>query len=206
LTNTSGNSKSFLELDPPDELRDVEGTVIGLQKYDGGHLQIGDTQTGGVMALPLPSASGREAVMDLLRSDKDKNFSAVIAVVGADGQTNECARIPLVPEPVTSVVALADEAESLLLISEKGDNRIRVEDVKIVTDYVPGCVTTNEVARRCIARNALFVSRLEPGDFIWRVRSFDGAGVVSAWSPYRKVTLRADAPRAPVSGFAVIIR
>jgi len=206
LTNTSGNPKPFLELRPPDELRDVEGLTIGLQGNDGGHLQIGNTKTGGVMRLLLPTGSGREAVMDLLRSDKDNNFSAVIAVEENDGQTNECARIPLVPEPMTSVVSLADEAKALLLISERGANRIRVEDVKIVTDYVPGYEMTNEVARCRTARNARTFKGLEPGDFIWRVRSFDEGGTESAWSPYRKVTLSADDPRRPVPGLAVVIR
>lgn len=206
LTNATGNSKTFRELDPPEELWDVGGVVIGLQKYDGGHLQIGNTDVGGVMALPLKPAVGRLAAMDLLRSDKDGNFSAVIGCVGPDGVTNECARISLHPESERSVVAIPDEAESLVIISERGDNRIRVEDVKVVTDYVPGSVTTNVTTALRTRKSTLTVKRLVAGDWIWRVRSFDAQGEASAWSPYRAVTISSKDPKSPFRGMAVVIR
>jgi len=206
LTNTSGASRSLDKLNPPAALDDVDGSVIGLQKYDGGHLQVGDTTRGGTLVMPLPAASGRSAVVGMFRYEKDGNFRAVVGYEGPVGETNEIARIHLGTQSATCVFPLDDVATAFVVQSLKADNRIRVEDVKVVTGYVAGSVRTNVVASGRTSRNETTVRNLPSGDLLWRVRSLDSLGGVSAWSPYRAVTLDASNPPTDRPGFTVFIK
>ena len=207
LTNISGNPKTFVIPDGlPPSLRDVEGRTLNLPKREGGYIQIGNSSTGGLMLLPLPETAGRIAVTEIYRCDKDGNFWAFVGFEGPRGETNEIATVHLGTNVQTRVFAIPDAAEKLIFRSERGDNRIRVADVKIVTDYEPGSVKTNTVASVSATGCEKVVKGLAPGDWLWRVRSFDREGMYSEWSPYREATLDADAPSFDRPGFLLFLR
>jgi len=206
LTNTSWSTTNFVKsTDFPPSLSDVEGLELNLQGKAGGHLQIGKRDTGGSMVLPLPEGWNRTALMTLFRHTTDSDSIIEVCSVAEGGVTNGFASPFLTEWPAVCSFSFPDDAVSLVLLS-RPKHRIRVENVKIVTGYLPGYATTNGVTRCRTVRNVRTFKGLDPGDFIWRVKSFDGQGVDSAWSSYRMVTLSTVDPKRPVPGLAVIIR
>ena len=209
LTNATGNTKDFANLSPPDSLSDVGGTNLCLQGKAGGHLQIGKSELAGVMVLPL-GASGeggvnRTGLMRLFKHAADGGSDVSLAWEDVAGETNSLATVSVTTEPTEFRLGLPDEAVALWVLSSKS-RRVRVESVDVVSDYVPGFSVTNLVARHHVAPCEKLVRNLEPGDWIWRVRSFDAARSDSPWSDYRAVTLGPDDPERRAPGLQVSVR
>ena len=206
LTNASGTTVDFAKLNPPPGLSDVTGHDLCLQGLAGGHLQVGKSDVAGRMRLPLrPAASERTALLRLFQHAYDTPGDAMVQAVDRDGATNELAKVRMTLAPHTHAVSVPDAAVSLILKSG-AKHRIRVEDVAIVTDYVPGSCTTNRVAWRFTRKCALTVAGLWPGEWVWRVRSFDAARQPSGWSPWQSVALDAMGRPYTRPGLAVLIR
>lgn len=206
LTNVSGNTKSFLELDPPEELQDVGGKMLNLQAKSGGHLQVGMDNVAGLMALPLPEGLRRTALMTLFRHENDKadGISSNL-VVSASGVTNALPNVWLTVRPTEFRLDIPDDAANLQLCSLKA-RRVRVVDVRIVSDYVPGSVTTNWVVNRTVRARESVVKGLSHGRWLWRVRAFDAHGWNSSWSSFNEVMLGSDLPSYADRGFGLLLR
>jgi len=206
LTNVSGNTKSFLELDPPEELQDVGGESLCLQANAGGHLQIGKDNVAGTMELPLPEGVGRTALMTLFRHEKDDADGIVSnLVVTASGVTNVLPNVWLTVRPTEFRLDIPNDAMNLVLCSLKA-RRVRVTDVRIVTDYVPGSVTTNWTAS-CFARGKeCVVKGLSSGLWLWRVRAYDANDWDSPWSAFGEALLDNRSRRYAERGLGLILR
>ena len=208
LTNTSGNSKDFEDLrkEFPDVLDGVTGTNLGLQKYDGGHLQIGKDNVAGAMELQFDAAvPSRICLVTNWRHDKDSSSGCSAFCLGEDGSTNEVISLTAGADPATDMFALPDGTSTLRVESPKS-RRVEVLSVIVATDYDPGSVTTNEIKTLKSRATEKVVKGLAPGEWLWAVRSLDADGRDSPWSPFRTVILDPESRRYPCPGFGVSIR
>ena len=191
LTNATGNSKDLgsLREEFPKVLDGVSGTNLGLQKYDGGHLQIGKDNVAGAMELQFDAmVPSRICLFTNWRHDKDSSSGCSAFCLCGDGSTNAVISLTAGADPVTDVFALPDGTCTLRVESPKS-RRVEILSVVVIADYVPGSVTTNEFRSVETRTTEKTVTGLEPGEWIWSVRSFDAEGMDSLWSPFRTVIL-----------------
>ena len=208
LTNATGNSKDLegLKGEFPNVLDGVTGTNLGLQKYDGGHLQIGKDNVAGAMELQLDAAvSSRICFLANWRHDKDSSSGCSAFCLCGDGSTNEVISLTAGANPATDMFALPDGTCTLRVESPKS-RRVEILSVIVATDYDPGSVTTNEFKTIGTRATAKVVKDLAPGEWLWAARSFDADGRDSPWSPFRTVILDLEMPRYPRPGFSISIR
>lgn len=208
LTNTTGNSK-YLEVlaeEFPTVLNGVTGTNLGLQKYDGGHLQIGKDNVAGAMELRLGETdTSRMCFITNWRHDKDSSSGCSAFCLGGDGSTNAVISLTAGAEPATDVFALPDEARTLRVESPKS-RRVEILSVVVAADYVPASVTTNGFTSVKARTAEKTVKGLAPGEWLWSVRSYDAEGRDSPWSPLRTLVLDPAMPHCPLPGFCLTIR
>ena len=218
LTNTSGNTVDLPGLNLPDELKGISGMNVCMQKYEGGHIQIGKGEKLGCLVLPMRSLSeGVGELTGLLCARKyPANGKPTMPIyLVADGRTNDLATVELTNENAEYRFPIPDGimAESIILSSATNgialsdqNGRVRVESFAIMSDYVPGSVTTNEFKAIGTRATAKVVKDLAPGEWIWSVKSFDAEGRDSPWSPFRTVILDREMPCCPRPGFSILIR
>ena len=208
LTNATGKSKDLEDLQKefPKVLNGVTGMNLGLQKYDGGHLQIGKSDAVGAMELQLDAAVlSRICFITNWRHDKDPSSGCSAFCLGGDGSTNEVISLTAGADPATDMFALPDGTCTLRVESLKS-RRVEILSVIVVADYVPGSVTTNEFKTIGARATAKVVRDLAPGEWIWSVKSFDAEGRDSRWSPFRTVILGQEMPCYLRPGFNILIR
>ena len=208
LTNATGNSKDLegLKGEYPNVLDGVTGMNLGLQKYDGGHLQIGKDNVAGAMELQLDAtASSRICFITNWRHDKDSSSGCSAFCLCGDGSTNEVIALTAGADPATDRFALPDGTCTLRVESPKS-RRVEILSVIVAVDYVPESVTTNAFSSIGAKTTRRMLKDLAPGEWAWSVRSFDATGRDSPWSPFRAVVLDADRPRRPRLGFGLLIR
>lgn len=209
LTNATGNSKDLeaLRKDFPEALDGVTGTNLGLQGYDGGHLQIGKSGVAGAMELSLDaSAAPRVCWLTNWRHEKDSSSGGCSAFcLCEDGSTNAVAPLTVGAVPVTDEFVVPGGTRTLRVESVNA-RRIEVSSVVVAADYVPASVTTNgfSLARKTV-KTERTLKNLASGEWVWSVRSFDAGGRDSPWAPLRAVTLDPRGPRGPF-GFALLLR
>ena len=220
LTNTYGNTRTLeqLKVANPGRLDDLSGENVCMQKYESGHIQIGAGQKLGCLVLPLPEASRiAEPLTGVLCAWKypadGKPTMPIYSV--ADGVTNDLATVELtneraeyrfpIPEGIgAESVILSSATNGIAQINQNG--RVRVERFAILSNYVPGSVTTNGFSSIAAKTTERMLKDLWPGEWVWSVRSFDADGRDSPWSPFRTVILDAERPRRPRFGLGVMIR
>lgn len=208
LTNATGNSKDLegLKGEYPNVLDGVTGMNLGLQKYDGGHLQIGKDNVAGAMELQLDAtASSRICFITNWRHDKDSSSGCSAFCLRGDGSTNEVIALTAGADPATDSFALPDGTCTLRVESPKS-RRVEISSVIVAVDYVPGSAATNGFSGIGAKASRRMLKGLAPGEWVWSVRSFDASGRDSPWSPFRAVVLDADRPRRPRFGLGVMIR
>ena len=208
LTNATGNSKNLegLKGEFPNVLDGVTGTNLGLQKYDGGHLQIGKDNVAGAMELQLDAAvPSRICLVTNWRHDKDSSSGCSAFCLCGDGSTNEVILLTAGANPATDMFALPDGTCTLRVESLKS-RRVEMLSVIVATDYDPGSVTTNEFRTIGTRATAKVVQDLAPGEWLWAARSFDAEGHDSPWSAFRSVTLDASKPPLVPPGALLLLR
>ena len=208
LTNATGNSKDLeaLRRQFPEALVGVTGTNLGLQKYDGGHLQIGQDNVAGAMELQLDATvSSRICLIANWRHDKDSSSGCSAFCLGGDGSTNAVVSLTAGADPVTDMIALPDGTCTLRVESPKS-RRVEISSVIVAVDYVPSSVTTNGFSAVGAKTAERMLRGLWPGEWVWAVRSFDAEGRGSQWSPFRTVVLDANRPHGPRRGFGLLVR
>ena len=208
LTNTSGNSKNLegLKGEFPNVLDGVTGTNLGLQKYDGGHLQIGKDNVAGAMELQLDAAvPSRICLVTNWRHDKDSSSGCSAFCLCGDGSTNEVILLTAGANPATDMFALPDGTCTLRVESLKS-RRVEMLSVIVATDYDPGSVTTNEFRTIGTRATAKVVQDLAPGEWLWAARSFDAEGHDSPWSAFRSITLDVSKPPLVPPGMLLLLR
>ena len=208
LTNASGNSKDLeaLRKEFPNVLDGVTGVNLGLQQYDGGHLQVGKDNVAGAMEIQFGAAvSSRICFITNWRHDKDSSSGCSAFCLCGDGSTNEVISLTAGANPATDMFALPDGTCTLRVESPKS-RRVEILSVIVVADYVPGSVTTNEFRTIGTLATAKVVKDLTPGEWLWAARSFDAEGRDSPWSPFRTVILDREMPRYPRPGFSILVR
>jgi len=207
LTNSTGNSLDAESVPGFERLVGVSGEYLNVQARSGGYLQAGNTNGKGKIRIALVSRGTRTAIMRLYRSESTGTDGEIeVSVVVSGGSTNRVCQPYLSTVPTDFLVEVPEDASELLVETSVKARRIRVEDVKIVTDYVPGSARTNVLLSAQTAQNETILKKLSPGDLVWRVRSFDRDGIDSRWSPYRAVALDAANPPRNRPGLLVIIR
>ena len=208
LTNAMGNSKDLEDLREkfPNVLDGVTGANLGLQKYDGGHLQIGKDNVAGAMELQLDAAvSSRICFLTNWRHGKDSSSGCSAFCLCEDGSTNEVIALTAGASPATDRFALPDGTCTLRVESPKS-RRVEILSVIVATDYDPGSVTTNEFKMIGARATEKVVKDLAPGEWQWAARSFDAEGRGSPWSPFRTVILDREMACWPCPGFGIMIR
>ena len=208
LTNATGNSKNLegLKGEFPNVLDGVTGTNLGLQKYDGGHLQIGKDNVAGAMELQLDAAvPSRICLVTNWRHDKDSSSGCSAFCLCGDGSTNEVILLTAGANPATDMFALPDGTCTLRVESLKS-RRVEMLSVIVATDYDPGSVTTNEFRTIGTRATAKVVQDLAPGEWLWAARSFDAEGHDSPWSAFRSITLDVSKPPLVPPGMLLLLR
>ena len=208
LTNATGNSKDLeaLRSQFPEALAGVTGTNLGLQKYDGGHLQIGQDNVAGAMELQLDATvPSRICLIADWRHGKDSSSGCPAFCLGGDGSTNALVSLTAGAAPVTDMIALPDGTCTLRVESPKS-RRVEISSVIVAVDYAPGSVTTNGFSIVGAKTAERMLKGLRPGEWVWSARSFDAEGRCSQWSPFRTVVLDAERPRCPRPGFGLTVR
>ena len=208
LTNATGNSKDLeaLKKDFPKVLDGVTGTNLGLQKYDGGHLQVGKSDVAGAMELQFEAeVSSRICLITNWRHDKDSSSGCSAFCLCGDGSTNEVISLTAGANPATDMFALPDGTSTLRVESLKS-RRVEISSVIVVADYDPGSAMTNEFRTIGTRATAKVVKDLAPGEWLWAARSFDAEGRDSPWSPFRTVILDREMPCYPRPGFSISVR
>ena len=222
LTNThGGNPRTFdlLKKDNPGKLEDLSGANVCMEKYTGGHLQIGQSKKLGLLGFPMPSIpEGSGPLTGVLRAWKhadDGKCPTLPIYLASGGETNDLATLELTVDKMEYRFPIPKDAaiESVLFSSttnlmtqEESHGRVRVESFAIVSDYVPSSVTTNEFKSVGVGTTAKVVKDLAPGEWLWAVKSFDAEGRDSPWSPFRTVILDRELPRYPRPGFSISVR
>ena len=205
LTNATGETRNFRDLDPPSALDGVEGEFLCLQAHEGGHLQIGKSDVAGVLSLPVPQGEcALTCLLSVWKHAKDEGAVVPVRWVGADCTTNDLTSLTLTAAPQEFPVAIPSTAARLLLCATTS-RRVRVARAAFVADYVGTTTTTNLV--RCLrtSKGERVVSGLAPGDWLWSVRSFDRDGTVSGRSVAPPVVLDAERPAYCPPGLAVSV-
>ena len=208
LTNATGSSKGLEDLkgEFPNVLDGVTGTNLGLQKYDGGHLQVGKSDVAGAMELQFEAeVSSRICLITNWRHDKDSSSGCSAFCLCGDGSTNEVISLTAGANPATDMFALPDGTSTLRVESLKS-RRVEISSVIVVADYDPGSAMTNEFRTIGTRATAKVVKGLAPGEWLWAARSFDADGRESPWSPFRTVILDREMPCYPRPGFSISIR
>lgn len=208
LTNTSGNTTGLDELKKefPEALDSMSGENLCLQKYDGGHLQVGMSEKAGALVLSLDEpVAARTCRVTAWKHPRDTGTGCQAFCLGRNGETNAAVSLTAAAEPVTDVFSIPDETVALRVESPK-NRRIEVESVVVAANYIEGSVTTNFVNRWRTQRSERTVKLLSPGEWTWRVRSTSADGIVSAWSPFAGVVLLADDPPLSPPGMRIIFR
>ena len=208
LTNATGNSRDLeaLRKEFPKALDGVIGMNLGLQKYDGGHLQIGKDNVAGAMELQLDATvPSRICFITNWRHAKDSSSGCSAFCLCGDGSTNEVIALSAGGERVTDMFALPDGTSTLRVESLKS-RRVEILSVLVVADYIPGSVVTNAFTTVGTRAPPKTVKDLEPGEWLWAVRSLDAEGRDSPWSPLRTVILDWGMPSYPRPGFCLSIQ
>ena len=208
LTNATGSSKGLEDLkgEFPNVLDGVTGTNLGLQKYDGGHLQVGKSDVAGAMELQFGAeVSSRICLITNWRHDKDSSSGCSAFCLCGDGSTNVVISLTAGANPATDMFALPDGTSTLRVESLKS-RRVEISSVIVVADYDPGSAMTNEFRTIGTRATAKVVKGLAPGEWLWAARSFDADGRDSPWSAFRSVTLDASKPSRVPPGFLLLIR
>ena len=222
LTNTHGGNPRTLDLlkkDCPGKLDDLTGMNVCMEKYTGGHVQIGQKEKLGLLGFPMPSVpDGSRPLTAILRVWKHPDDSKCPTMPihwAAGGVTNDLATFELTVDkreyrfPIPKDVAIESvilSSTTNLLTQKESHGRVRIESFAIVSGYVPGSVTTNEFRTIGTRATAKVVQDLAPGEWLWAARSFDADGRESPWSPFRSVTLDASKPSRVPPGFLLLIR
>lgn len=207
LTNATGNPLEFSKVPGAETLTGVSGKYLNVQPHSGGYLQAGNTVGAGKIRIDLTSSGERTALLRLYRSDASGTDGSVVVSSVTTGCTTNLVGEPfLTTRPNEFRVDLGVDDCALLIETAVKARRIRIEDARIVTDYVPGYATTNALPVRRTSRLECTMRELDSGDYIWRVRSFDAEGVGSAWSGFVNASLDPKSPRRPVPGFAISIK
>lgn len=221
LTNThGGNPRTFdlLKKDNPGKLEDLTGVNVCMEKYTGGHIQIGQKEKLGFLSFPIPSIpEGSGPLTGILRAWKhpdDPRSPTMPIYLAAGGETNDLETLELTLDkmeyrfPIPGNVAIESvilSSTTNLMTQTESHGRVRVESFAIMSDYVPGSVTTNEFKAIGTRATAKVVKDLAPGEWIWSVKSFDAEGRDSPWSPFRTVILDREMPCCPRPGFSILI-
>ena len=222
LTNTHGGNPRTLDLlkkDCPGKLDDLTGMNVCMEKYTGGHVQIGQKEKLGLLGFPMPSVpDGSRPLTAILRVWKHPDDSKCPTMPihwAAGGVTNDLATFELTVDkreyrfPIPKDVAIESvilSSTTNLLTQKESHGRVRIESFAIVSGYVPGSVTTNEFKTMKSRATAKVVKDLAPGEWLWAARSFDAEGRYSPWSPFRTVILDLEMPCYPRPGFSISIR
>lgn len=214
LTNTFGATRDLNQLQQgfPELLGGLAGSNVCMQAYEGGHIQIGKGESLGILVLPCQAeGSDLTGILCAWKYPEDAKTTMPISFV-RDGVTNDLATVEIArdrtecrfPFPAgfaADGILLSSTTNGLSLADKNG--RVRVESFAIVSDYIPGSVTTNDfksVGTRVAAKQ---VKDLGPGEWIWSVRSFDAEGRDSPWSQFRTVILDPRGPCRPSPGFLI---
>lgn len=208
LTNRTGGRKDLkvLQDEFPGVLDRVSGENLGLQGKDGGHLQIGMDSVAGAMSVPLgDSGSTRTGCITAWRHPKDASSGCSAYCLDEEGRTNAEVRLTAAADAATDVFEIPDDAVSLR-VESLASRRIEVASVIVAAHYAEGSISTNYFGRWKTSRSNRQVKDLFPGEWVWRVRSFDAENVDSAWSSYSSVTIDPDDPPRTRRGFSIQVR
>ena len=222
LTNTHGGNPRTLDLlkrDYPGKLDDLTGMNVCMEKYTGGHIQIGQKEKLGLLGFPIPSISECSGpltgILQAWKHPDDSTCPTLPIYWAADGVTNDLATFELTVDkkeyrfPIPEGVAIESvilSSTTNLMIQKESHGRVRVESFALVSGYDPGSVTTNEFKILKSRATEKVVKGLAPGEWLWAVRSLDADGRDSSWSPYRAVILDPKSRSYPCPGFGVSIR
>ena len=222
LTNAhGGNPRTFdqLKKDYPGKLDDLTGMNVCMEKYTGGHIQIGQSEKLGSLGFPMPPVpEGLRPLAAILRAWKhpdDSKCPTMPIYWAAGGVTNDLATVELTVDkkeyrfPIPKDVAIESvilSSTTNLMTQKESHGRVRVESFAIVSGYDPGLVTTNEFGTIGMRATAKVVPDLAPGEWLWAVRSFDAEGRDSPWSAFRSVTLEASEPPLVPPGMLLLLR
>ena len=222
LTNTHGGNPRTLDLlkrDYPGKLDDLTGMNVCMEKYTGGHIQIGQKEKLGLLGFPIPSISECSGpltgILQAWKHPDDSTCPTLPIYWAADGVTNDLATFELTVDkkeyrfPIPEGVAIESvilSSTTNLMTQKESHGRVRVESFAIVSGYVPGSVTTNEFEAIKSRATEKVVKDLAPGEWLWTARSFDAGGRDSPWSPFRTVILDSRSRRYPRPGFSISFR
>lgn len=207
LENGKGNPVDWKNAEIPPELSDVSGENLYLPTGSVGVVQIGKDNASGTLSVPVVESSRTLAFVFLASryAGDDADGKGTVQFRDAAGVTNAEEEIFLTTERQAYAVTVPAEARTVEIVSEKA-RRIWLSEAEIIADYSPETVETNVVRTVTTRRQAFSFRDLEPGDWRWRVRSFDSKGGASAWSPSAGVTLLPDAPSRVPGGFHLNLR
>lgn len=205
LTNTVNATKD-LDAIPHGDLGEFDGVNLCLAAYQGGHLQIGKSDKAGILSLPLPEGVNRTCLTELFSASASEAGGDVY-VYSVDGAsvTNTLAMPVLEFEKMAFDLAIPDDAVELQFVS-RSKRRIRITGARVVSDYVPSALSPDPPVVARSRSNACLVRHLNPGEWEWRVRSFDRDGVPSPWSAAMRVKLDAGDPPRVKPGFMMSLR
>ena len=220
LTNTYGTTRTLdqLKVANPGLLDGLSGEKVCMQKYEGGHLQIGMGEELGRLVLPLPeiprNAGPLTGILCAWKYPARGKPTMPLYLV-ADGVTNDLATVELtneraeysfpIPAGIGAESVILSSATNGIALSDQ-NGRVRVERFAILSDYVPGSAATNAFSSIGAKTTRQMLKGLSPGEWVWSVRSFHADGRDSPWSPFRAVVLNANRPRRPRLGFGLLIR
>ena len=219
LTNTYGSTRTLEQLQKVDSgLDGLSGTNVCMQKYESGHLQIGQGERLGYLVLPMPKMSAKGGdLTGILRAWKyPTNGKPTMPLYSVtDGVTNDLATVELtsenseyrfpIPEGFSAECVILSSATNGIALSDQ-NGRVRVESFAVVSGYVPGAVTTNGFKSAGTRATERLLTGLAAGEWLWSVRAVDAKGRDSPWSAFRTVILDGRNPRRSPPGFGILIR
>ena len=159
----------------------------------------------GFVSFLVPAAPNRTCLVEMFGHTSDNPGVVTMRAMDAEGLVVDGTSPFLTESPTLFRFDLPDDATELVLQS-LASRRIRVRRVLAVTEYVEGFVRTNVTFVTRTPRTVSVAWRLHPGEWLWRVRSFDALGLDSPWSAYRELRLLPDLPRYSPPGCVMFLR
>ncbi len=180
---------------------DWKGDKIYLPKNSKGIVQIGNTSTRGWLLTPAWTGPRKEDQTLVIRArqhpEMEDGTLMPIDLVHDGGEATNAVEVFRLTDKWAYYTAPLQEfsaGDRLLLhsVTNGSQKRAWIDSVQIVSGYVPGDVTTNEVFwREEITETAQAVTNLQEGVYAWAVRA-DASGEDGLWSAPATVSIAAD--------------